>query len=213
MQYAIFIFAMLGICLRSERWETSLTWYRYWDNKQDFILGCITEYCSIDLESLPMPDLKSSPKSTAKSSCFPFPFFVHHTSIFCPVVFFLFFFLLFSLLFSSFSSFSLFFFLFLPLSSLLSSPHPPRAGVGDEGLSFFLLSLLFSSFSSFFPICLPFPLSVFPSFLFITLFFLLYSKPIYLSYIQNLYIYLVLSICLFTNQTLPTFVAVSVSIC
>ena len=70
--------------------------------------GCILYiYCSIDFESLPMPDFKKLPKIvTAKLYffAFHFTFFAHHTTIFCPYVFFFF---IFSFPFLPFSSFPL----------------------------------------------------------------------------------------------------------
>ena len=62
--------------------------------------------CSIDFESLPMPDLKKLPKIVS---------FANHTSIFCPFVFL-----------SSFSPFSLSFYpLFLPFFLYFSPRIPP----------------------------------------------------------------------------------------
>ena len=67
-------------------------------------------YCSIDFESLPMPDLKKLSKIVL---CFPFPFFSPSYLYFLSFFFVLFLFSVFPLNFSSFSSFfpfSLFYF-------------------------------------------------------------------------------------------------------
>ena len=92
---------------------------------QHTIQQCRAVHCSIDFESLPMPDLKKLSKIIFFG--FPFPFFAHHTSILCPYVI--------------FSSLHLFYPPFLPVSLfpplLKSFPicfkifPPPEGGGGN----------------------------------------------------------------------------------